>query len=105
MKKSAIRIFFGIMLITLFSLKAGIGLSLHNYFHSQKNSYNTAATSKGINVNCSCLSDFYLPFTEISQQKICIQPPVYITHNFFYPTSLPVVLSLYTSLRAPPFTC
>jgi hypothetical protein len=101
--KHTIRIFFAILLIVVFSLKAGMGLYLHNYFHVKNNS-NSSTGSAEIKFNCNCISDFYLPFTEISQQKISLPSFTYEERTFSYASSIFFSTSVFHSLRAPPIT-
>ncbi len=100
--KNITRKFFAVLLIVVFSVKAGTGLYLHNSLHVKNSAASSQSTSTEIKYSCSCISDFYLPFTEIAQQKIIFPSFTYGEHTFFYTSSLLVTFSIFHSLRAPP---
>jgi len=100
--KHTTRKFFIILLIVVFSFKAGAGLYLHNYTHV-KNIFSTSATgSKEIKFACSCIIDFYLPFTEIAQQKIILPYFTNEERTFPFTSFIFSSASFFYSLRAPP---
>jgi hypothetical protein len=98
--RKSIKNFFAVLLILVFSLKAGIALYLHNSYHA-KNNCSTAAPSQ-IKLACTCIADFYLPYTEASHPKI-IQPNIIYQDRIysFVSPALPT-FSVFYSLRAPP---
>jgi len=102
--KHTIRKFFAILLIIVFSLKAGTGLYLHSYFHVKNNFCTSPTGSTEIKYACTCVADFYLPFTEISQQKITLPFFTYEEHKFSYASSTFFSTPVFYSLRAPPIT-
>jgi len=97
-----IRKFFAFLLIIVFSLKAGTGLYLHNFFHVKSNLCTSSTGSAEIKYSCSCITDFYLPFTEISQQKIAFPFFTYEERTFPYASSIFFSTPVFHSLRAPP---
>ena len=102
--KHTIRKFFAILLIIVFSLKAGTGLYLHSYFHVKNNFCTSPTGSTEIKYACTCVADFYLPFTETSPQKIALPFFTYKEHKFYYAPSIFFSTSVFHSLRAPPIT-
>jgi|SRR5437868_3089709 len=100
--KHTIRKFFALLLIIVFSLKAGTGLYLHSYFHVKNNFCTSPVGSTEIKYACSCITDFYLPFTEISQQKITLPFFTYEVRTFSYASSIFFSTPIFYSLRAPP---
>jgi hypothetical protein len=100
--KDTIRKFFAVLLIIVFSLKAGMGLYLHNSIHAKNNSCTSLPGSTEIKFACSCVTDFYLPFTEASQQKINLPSFTYGEYTLSYTSSLFLAATIYHSLRAPP---
>ena len=84
-------------------LKAGGGLYLHNWLHSQKNipaSSNTPAIGQNA-IACSCIDDFYIPFDETPEQPV--QTPSTIKIEFVTSlTSLIPSSKFFHSLRGPP---
>jgi|KBSMisStaDraftv2_1062788.scaffolds.fasta_scaffold3489958_1 hypothetical protein len=100
--KPIIRIYFSVLLFIVFILHSGVELSVHNYFHTQKQSAYNYPGTPAIKLACSCFSDFRLPFTEIDIQEIKAPDFVYQAQSSFY---LPEVLIQSThgvSLRGPP---
>jgi len=103
--KNTIRKFFAILLIVVFSLKAGVGLSLHNYFHAKHIYTASQSASTEIKYVCSCFTDFCLPLTEITQPKIGLTFFTYKEHLFYRASSIFCTTIIYHSLRAPPAAC
>jgi len=100
--KNITRKFFAILLIVVFSVKAGTGLYLHNSLHVKNSAASSQSASTEIKYSCNCISDFYLPFTEIAQQKIISPSFTYGEHFFSYTSSVLVTFTIFHSLRAPP---
>lgn len=98
-----IKAYFVLFLFVAFSVQNGIALYLHNYFHEEKQSLPVSNSTSQIKINCSCFSDFCLPFTETSQQKINLLPVTYGVYNCFYTACIILIPSLHLSLRAPPY--
>lgn len=99
--KTAIRKLSVVLLIVVFSIKAGTGLYLHNYFHTKNFSSSTTGSAE-VKFTCSCVSDFYLPFEETVQPSVDILSHNFLEHNYSYTSFLLYTTKLYTSLRAPP---
>src|SRR3954452_8274161 len=97
-----IRKFFTLLLIVALSLKAGTGLYLHDYFHIKNNFCASPIGSTEIKYACTCITDFYLPFTEISQQKIVSTFFPSEDRIFFYASPIFFATHVFYSLRAPP---
>lgn len=100
--KNTIRKLFAVLLIVVFSVKAGTGLYLHDSIHSKNKSCASLPGSTEIKFACSCITDFYLPFTEASHQKINLPSFTYEEHAFSYASSIFLTTIIYHSLRAPP---
>jgi hypothetical protein len=100
--RHTIRNFFAVLLIVVFSLQAGMGLYLHNAFHLKNSSSNTSAGSTEIKLACSCIADFYLPYTEVLAQKVAQPPSIFENHNYSFTSSVLFTFSVFHSLRAPP---
>ncbi|SRR6266498_831855 len=100
--KHIIRNFFAILLIVVFSLKAGVGLYLHNQLHVKNNSAAAQSASTEIKYSCNCIADFYLPVTQTPEQKINLPFLTYGEHIYFYSSSILFTSYLFNSLRAPP---
>lgn len=102
LKQHTIRKFFAVLLIVVFSLKAGTGLYLHDYIHVKNISCTTHGNAAEIGLACNCIIDFYLPFTETEQQKIVAPFVVYREINQSYSSSLFTSPIFFYSLRGPP---
>lgn len=96
--------FVAFLFLIMLGQKIGVGLFLHNLFHTteHKQSATTTPDNKAINFACNCIDDFSSPFDE----TISIDPPALIIHQgvlvSFYQQSAPAVFYLFNSLRAPP---
>ena len=91
-----------IMLFVMMQKIAG-GLYLHNWLHVSKNVAFAAHGEKEIGqYNCSCIDDFYIPFTEPSTFSIQVPVPGYTDYFIVPENALPVVSKYFHSLRAPP---
>ena len=105
-KPSFILRFAALLLIVVFSQKAGTGLFLHNLFHTSK-SMSGFPEDKGekgndISYACSCIDDFLMPFDE-DAKTIFQQPVLDPVHPLsFIIESVPYQASVYSSLRGPP---
>ncbi|HMJ46652.1 MAG TPA: hypothetical protein VK498_04950 [Ferruginibacter sp.] len=92
------------LLILVFMQKAGGGLFLHNFLHFQKiEPVSDVTTSlKHTISSCSCIEDFYVPFTETPQQTV--HSPCRIHFEFVTPHSalIPFSAKFFHSLRGPP---
>jgi len=100
--KQIIRKCFAVLLIVIFSLKAGAGLYLHNYIHVKNNPCASASGSGEIKMMCSCITDFYLPFAQTVQQQITLPIFHYKEHILFDTSSVISSTSFSYLLRAPP---
>jgi hypothetical protein len=101
-KQPIIKLVSIVMLFVLTQKVAG-GLFLHNWLHSSKNTLVLAHGEKAISqYNCSCIDDFYVPFTE--SVKFSVEPPQFLTadHLAKEEQKIPFSSKLFTSLRAPP---
>ena len=101
-KQSIAKVLSIVMMIVLTQKIAG-GLYLHNWLHESKQSsllsHNTNAVSQA---NCSCIDDFYSPFSE--PVILSAEAPLPAKLDFFpvQQLVLPVVIKHFHSLRAPP---
>lgn len=79
----------------------GVGLYLHNLFHTKD--YKTSpAGNKSVKYSCNCIDDFTTPFTETDAIEL---PPVasaFSELSSFYKESILFSFHFYNSLRAPP---
>lgn len=83
--------------------KVAGGLFLHNWLHSSKNTVVLANSEKAVSqYNCSCIDDFYVPFTE--SVKFSVEPPQFLVAEYLVKEEhkTPVSSKIFTSLRAPP---
>jgi hypothetical protein len=110
-QQSRIHQFLAFCLLLTFTVQAGLGLWLHRIFHQPSSSTPTQVTSKSTplvvlpdtSINCSCVDDFLVPFTEAVRIAI---PKAYT--SFFvqeataYYEYIPHSLRIFRSLRAPP---
>src|SRR5215471_17649666 len=100
--RQPIKSFFAILLVVVFSLQAGVGLYLHNSFHAKNYVCSSSATSKEIKLACNCFTDFSLPYTEGSIQKITALSFLYQEHIYSFAPSASLTSPVFHSLRAPP---
>ena|SRR5882724_2002478 len=93
-----------VLLIIILMQKAGAGLYLHNWLHSQKNiPSSSGAPVIGQNtIACSCIDDFYVPFAETPEQLV--QAPYTIKIEFVASliSFIPSSSKFFHSLRGPP---
>ena len=101
-KQPIIKLVSIIMMFVLTQKVAG-GLYLHNWLHGSKSIAVLSHGSKAISqYNCSCIDDFYVPFTEpaeFSVERPLLVPTDHLTIN---EQELPVVAKYFPSLRGPP---
>jgi hypothetical protein len=97
--------FIAFVLLLVFFQKSCAVLWLHNWLHTNNKATYTTAASNGQHfehVTCSCLDDFFLPFTQPSEQFTVNAMPAYtgyIEKPFaYFVSSHP----LFYCLRAPP---
>ena len=95
--------FVSIIMMFVLTQKIAGGLYLHNWLHGTRSISLASHDDKIISqYNCSCIDDFYVPFTE--PLKISLQAPFPAQVDFFlvHELALPVVAKYFHSLRAPP---
>jgi hypothetical protein len=94
-----------ILLLVVLLQKAGGGLVLHDWLHVQSTctSHDDPVVTETA-INCSCIDDFYMPFT--GAPETFIEPLVTIPAEFaaIPPIAIPYSLPAYHSLRGPPVT-
>lgn len=101
-KLSIIKLVSILMLFVLTQKIAG-GLYLHNWLHSSKNSAAFVHGSKVVSqYTCSCIDDFYFPFTETV--KIYIAPPLFFSPEYIVKDEWKFLIcsEKFISPRAPP---
>lgn len=79
------------------------GLYLHNWLHDSQQLSSLSHGSKTVSqANCSCIDDFYAPFTE--PVILSAETPLSVQVDFFpvRKPALPIVAKYFHSLRAPP---
>lgn len=79
------------------------GLYLHNWLHASKSILVASPAGKVIDqYNCSCIDDFYVPFTE--PVTVTLQTPLPVQADYYAvrELTLPVFAKYFHSLRAPP---
>ncbi len=103
--KQSIAKWLSIVMMIVLAQKVAGGLYLHNWLHDSKQfssiSHHPAALSQA---NCTCIDDFYIPFTE---PVILHADSPFLSHeNYFavFRFVLPVVPKYFHSLRAPPLS-
>lgn len=91
-------------LILTFLLKAGGVLVLHDWLHAQSNvSRSTDIPGVGQKgITCTCIDDFYVPFTETPEQVVQIPDPIRIEFVASLTSSIPSFSKFFHSLRGPP---
>jgi hypothetical protein len=84
--------------------KTGGGLYLHNWLHAQNNrSVNADRPNIGQDsVNCTCLDDFNIPFSESPEAIIQIPATKQIEFVAAAIPSIPIAPHYFHSLRGPP---
>jgi len=103
LKSRLISNFVAIILLVALSQKVGFGIFYHNWQHTKNCSTELPASSTSLNsINCNCIDDFSMPFTETDEQVV-FSAPVFLQEF----VSLPVVsvfttFRFFNSLRAPP---
>jgi hypothetical protein len=94
------------LLIVILLQKTSGGLYLHNWLHSQTNA--SPNTAPGLPViipdrgSCTCIDDFYIPFTETAEQAIQPIPVIETGFVAVLQFSFPSGLKIFHSLRGPP---
>ncbi|MBS1607939.1 MAG: hypothetical protein JSS70_04000 [Bacteroidetes bacterium] len=92
-----------ILIIFVLTQKIAGDLYLHNLLHSTKNNAVVAHGSKVISqYNCSCIDDFYAPFTQ--SVKCSVEHPQFLTISHIVKNEQKIIFrsTLFTSLRGPP---
>lgn len=92
-----------ILMMFVLTQKIACGLYLHSWLHSSKNTAAITHGSKAVSpYNCSCIDDFYAPFT--GSVKVSVEPPQFLTADYLLKEEkkIPVSSKLFSSLRAPP---
>lgn len=79
------------------------GLYLHNWLHDSKQFSSVAHNRVSLSqANCTCIDDFYVPFTEpvifSPEAPVCAQAGYFSLREL----TLPVIVKYFHSLRAPP---
>jgi hypothetical protein len=100
--KQIIRKVFAVVLIIVFSLKAGTGLYFHDYVHIKNSACTAEAGPKEIKLICNCIIDFYLPFTKAAQQQITFSSFTYKEYILSATSSVFTSACFFHLLRAPP---
>jgi len=94
-----------IVLLVILIQKMGGGLYLHNYFHAPAKSEPAPVAHvqfSGLNYNCNCLDDFYLPFTEPANETMSFVAVPHQSFNSSYVQPTSTFYRIFNSLRAPP---
>lgn len=92
-----------ILLIVVLTQKMVGGLYLHNWLHGSKSISLHSPDEKVVaQYNCSCIDDFYVPFTPAT--PIVVETPSRVQAVFFVSpdVSLPIVTKFFHALRGPP---
>jgi len=95
---------FAIILLLLFSQKAGVELYLHNWLHTN-NSKQLPQHTPGKNVvsySCNCLDDFSMPFAENVEPLAQTIFSTEVEFVAFQKFSAPSSSIFFYSLRGPP---
>src|SRR5258705_13645897 len=95
-----------VLLIIVLVQKTIGGLYLHNWLHAQNNSSGSLASHSPAIIahtgNCTCIDDFYIPFTETPQQFIQPIPVIETGFVAVLQFSIPFTVKFFHSLRGPP---
>ena len=96
--------FVAFLFLLMLGQKTGVGLLLHNLFHTTeyKQAAKSTSDNKAINFACNCIDDFSSPVDE----TVFIDNSFNITYQAvfisFYLQYAPAAFYLFCSLRAPP---
>ncbi len=94
-----------VVILLVFTQKIGLGLYFHNLIHpttSHASTKDGPISEKATNLNCSCIDDFLLPFTEPSKEDI-VPANFHITPlTSFYEADILQTSHYFSSLRGPP---
>ncbi|MEJ0103745.1 MAG: hypothetical protein WDO19_14835 [Bacteroidota bacterium] len=83
--------------------KVAGGLYLHNWLHGSGSISLASHDDKVISqYNCTCIDDFYVPFTEPLKISLPVPFPAQADFSIVRELALPVVAKYFHSLRAPP---
>ena len=86
--------------------KTGGGLYLHNWLHAPNGRLaNSGLPAIGQDaLSCTCLDDFYIPFSETPEQVVQIPATIQIEFVTVPILSIPFAQKFFHSLRGPPST-
>jgi hypothetical protein len=93
-----------VLFIIILMLKAGGGLYLHYWLHSQKSATASSGTT-AISQNpltCTCIDDFNIPFTETPGQVVQKPGSIKIEFVASLASLIPSFSKFFHSLRGPP---
>ena len=96
--------FVAFLFLLMLGQKTGVGLLLHNLFHTTeyKESATTTSEDKAISYACNCIDDFSSPVDE----TVSFELPVLVAYQSVYISlsqqSSPAAFYLFNSLRGPP---
>ena len=92
-----------ILMMFVLTQKIAGGLYLHNWLHGSRSVTLSSHDDKTIGqYNCSCIDDFYVPFTEPLKISLQVPFPDQADFSIVRDLALPVVAKYFPSLRAPP---
>ena len=93
-----------IVLLLVFCQKAGGGLYLHNWLHSNTCKQSTHTAGEVVSgYNCSCIDDFSMPFADNPEKVYQLVSSMEIEFVPSYQSIVPSSSLFFQSLRAPPF--
>jgi hypothetical protein len=96
--------FISLFLIVVMMQKTVVGLYLHNWLHTPCSQTETSK-APGISlsgINCTCIDDFYLPFSETPEQVVPTIPVIETGFTAVLQFSIPFTEKILPSLRGPP---
>lgn len=101
-KKRAI----AVLLLLIFFQQMGAGLYIHNLFHDNEKPEQVASKqaidSKEINLACSCVDNFLMPFVEADATVSLILSPTHSKPVDSFSERIYFTSLIFSSLRGPP---
>ena len=94
-----------VLLLLVFTQKAGLRLWMHNWFHESKTaqSQSTAGT-ENLQLKCDCFDDAMMPLLESPQFVVPEPVRQFATLTVDRPSPIPDAIKVYYSLKGPPAT-
>ncbi len=92
-----------VLLLLVFTQKAGLRLWMHNWFHETKTAQNrTAPGSDNLQLKCDCFDDAMMPLLESPQFTVSLPLRQYATLTVDRCSPILSAEKIYYSLKGPP---